>query len=125
MNLTSGGVQMSISKKSMIWTSIVIALFLVCLVYPGQVFGAIGKLISVLNPLILGGVMAMPLICCRVNWKSGCGRMPVKVGSGFTTAVGYFICTTHCCAGNCWVMRLVIPQFVDAINSFLRPYQVP
>ncbi len=121
MNLTSGGVQMSISKKSMIWTSIVIALFLVCLVYPGQVFGAIGKLISVLNPLILGGVMAYAVnLLSRQLEKWLWPHAGQKWAQGSRRPLAILFALLIIVLVIAGVMRLVIPQFVDAINSFFK-----
>lgn len=112
---------MTASRSTLIKTSIVVAIFLACLVYPGEIFGAIGKLISVLNPLILGAVLAycVNLLSRQLEkwywphasqkWAKGL-RRPLAILSALIIIVLII-------AG---VLRLVIPQFVDAINGFFK-----
>ncbi|GAX04546.1 membrane protein [Secundilactobacillus pentosiphilus] len=112
---------MTISKKSFIWSSVVVALFLACLVYPGQIFGAIGKLLSVLNPLILGGVMAYAVnLLSRQLEKWLWPHADQKWAQGLRRPLAILLALLIIVLVIAGVMRLVIPQFIDAINSFFK-----
>lgn len=112
---------MTISKKSITWSIIVVALFLACLVYPGQIFGAIGKLFSVLNPLILGGVMAYVVnLLSRQLEKWLWPHAGQKWAQGLRRPLAILVALLIIVLVIAGVMRLVIPQFVDAINGFFK-----
>ncbi|WP_225351919.1 AI-2E family transporter [Secundilactobacillus similis] len=112
---------MSISKRQVVKYSVVFAIFLVCVIYPQQVFGAIGNLFNVVMPLILGAAMAycVNLLCRQLEkwfwphtkqkWLAGLRRPIVLVVS--------IILILLIISG---VLRLVIPQFVDAISGFFK-----
>ncbi|MFC6254255.1 AI-2E family transporter [Secundilactobacillus hailunensis] len=112
---------MTISKKTLIKTSVVLVILLACLVYPGPIFGAIGKLISVLNPLILGAVLAyvVNLLSRQVEkWLWPHARK--KWVKGFRRPLAILLALVIIVLVIVGVMRLVIPQFIDAINSFFK-----
>lgn len=112
---------MSISKRQVVKYSVVLAIFLVCVIYPKQVFGSIGNLFNVVMPLILGAAMAycVNLLCrqlekwfwphAKQKWLAGLRRPIVLVVS--------IILILLIISG---VLRLVIPQFVDAISGFFK-----
>lgn len=112
---------MTISKKSFVWGTVVVALFLACLVYPGQIFGAIGNLISVLNPLILGGVMAYAVnLLSRELEKWLWPHAGQKWAQGLRRPLAILFALLIIVLIIAGVMRLVIPQFIEAINNFFK-----
>ncbi|WP_054656342.1 AI-2E family transporter [Secundilactobacillus silagei] len=112
---------MTISKKTLIKLGVVFAIFLACIVYPGPIFGAIGNLVSVLNPLILGAVMAYAVnLLSRQLEKGLWPHASQKWAQGFRRPLAILAALVIIVLVIAGVMRLVIPQFVDAINSFFK-----
>lgn len=112
---------MHLTKSKTIQWGIILAIFLICLVYPAQIFGAIGKLLGVLNPLILGAVMAycVNLLSRRLeSWFWPNARKKLAQGARRPLAILAAILIILLVISG--VLRLVIPQFVDALNGFFK-----
>ncbi|MTV82298.1 AI-2E family transporter [Secundilactobacillus folii] len=112
---------MTVSRSTLIKSSIVVAIFLVCIIYPGQIFGALGKLVSVLNPLILGAVLAYCVnLLSRQLEKWYWPHAEQKLARGSRRPLAILTALVIIILIIAGVLRLVIPQFAEAINGFFK-----
>lgn len=107
---------MKLTRKTLIQSAVIGAIFLLCLVYPAQLFNGFKFLWQILLPLIFGGVMAycINLLSSRIEkwlWphqaKFQWARRPVALLLALVIIIAVI-------AG---VLRLVIPEFISAVNS--------
>ncbi|AKP68139.1 AI-2E family transporter [Companilactobacillus ginsenosidimutans] len=110
---------MKVNKKEIIRYSILIAIFLILLVYPGQVLNLFKGIGAVAFPLIIGAAMAycINILSSTMEkwfWPKADKTILVKLRRPTALILSLIIII----AIIAWVMRLVIPQFITAISGF-------
>lgn len=112
---------MKIRRRTLIQLTIVGLIVLICLIYPKAVFGAIGSLYNVLLPLIIGAALGycLNLLCRRLEkwyWPNTSKRGLQKLRRPLALLSAFIIILVIITG----VLRLVIPEFVSALNSFFK-----
>ncbi|MCI1954458.1 MAG: AI-2E family transporter [Ligilactobacillus acidipiscis] len=110
---------MKLTRTQVIQTALVVAVFLICLVYPSELFTGFTVLYKALLPLIIGAVFAycINLLCVRLEryfWPKSTAKFAVNLRRPvviFTSLVLILLVITG-------VLWMIIPQLVAAINNF-------
>lgn len=110
---------MKLTKQEIIRYSSLIAVFLILLVYPGQILNIFKTIYSVSLPLIIGGALAycINLLSSRIEslfWPKAKKKWAIGLRRPFALLLSLVIII----AIISWVLRLVLPQFISAISSF-------
>ncbi len=110
---------MILTRTQVIRTALIVAVFLVCLVYPSQLFAGIAALYKVILPLVIGGAFAycINLLCVRLEkyfWPNTKANFAKKLRRPLAILTSLALILVII-AGVLW---LIIPQFVAAINNF-------
>lgn len=110
---------MNLNRTQLIRAVLVVAIFLICLVYPSELFSGLTTLYKVLLPLIIGSVLAycINLLCVRLEryfWPKATAEFAIKMRRPLVILTS-LVLILLVIAGISW---LVIPQFVEAINDF-------
>ncbi|WP_125708422.1 AI-2E family transporter [Lacticaseibacillus porcinae] len=110
---------MNLNRKQLIRIAVIGALFLIGLIYPAQLFGALTHLLAIAKPLILGAAFAyvLNLVCVRIEkrlWPKASSRM--ALGARRPVALLSSVVVVAVLIG--FVMWLVIPQFITALTNF-------
>lgn len=111
---------MKITRTELIHGSVIVAVFLACLIYPNQIFGVLQTALNVSLPLIIGGALAYCINLLssrleRIMWP----RASSKLAAGLRRGLAILVALALIVLVITSVLRLVIPEFVDAINGFL------
>lgn len=108
-------------EKSQLWRGgIIIAIIVACLIYPAALWGGIQALIGVAFPLILGGAIAYCVnILCRLLERYMWPNATNRFFKGLRRPLSIIISLALIVLVLTGVLRLVLPQFIDAINNFL------
>ncbi|WP_125761277.1 AI-2E family transporter [Companilactobacillus hulinensis] len=110
---------MKLTKSEIIRYSSLIAVFLILLVYPGQILNLFKGLYSVSLPLIIGGALAYCInILSRMLEKHFWPKAKNKLAAGSRRPLAILLALVIIVAIIAWVLRLVLPQFISAISSF-------
>lgn len=110
---------MNLNRIQFIRAVLIIAIFLICLVYPSELFAGLTVLYKVLLPLVIGSVFAycINLLCVRLEryfWPKTTVKFAIKIRRSLVILTS-LVLILLIIAGVSW---LVIPQFVEAINNF-------
>lgn len=110
---------MKLTKHEFIRYGTLIAIFLVLLVYPAQIFSIFKVLYSASFPLIIGAALAycINLLSSKLEnffWP----KAQNKWANGFRRPAALLISLCLIIAIIAWVLRLVLPQFITAISGF-------
>ncbi|WP_025024126.1 AI-2E family transporter [Companilactobacillus nodensis] len=110
---------MKLTKNEIIRYSVLVAIFLVLLVYPGQIVNLFKMLYSVSLPLIIGGALAYCInILSSAMERRFWPKAKKKWAIGLRRPTAILLALVIIVAVIAWVLRLVLPQFISAISSF-------
>lgn len=110
---------MKLTKHEFIRYGVLIAIFLVLLVYPAQIFNLFKIIYSASFPLIIGAALAycINLLSSKLEkwfWPNAKNKWAI----GFRRPTALLISLCLIVAIIAWVLRLVLPQFITAISGF-------
>ncbi|MFD1418055.1 AI-2E family transporter [Companilactobacillus keshanensis] len=110
---------MKLTKHEFVRYGVLIAVFLVFLIYPAQIFNIFNILYSASFPLIIGAALAycINLLSSALEkwfWPKAKNKWAV----GFRRPTALLVALCLIIAIIAWVMRLVLPQFITAISGF-------
>ncbi|WP_334328572.1 AI-2E family transporter [Companilactobacillus sp. HBUAS59699] len=110
---------MKLTKNEIIRYSVFVAIFLILLVYPGQIVNLFKMLYSVSLPLIIGAALAYCINILssameRWFWPKSNKKWAIRLRRPIALLLAIIIIV----AVIAWVLRLVLPQFISAISSF-------
>ncbi|MFD1483783.1 AI-2E family transporter [Lacticaseibacillus baoqingensis] len=110
---------MKITRSQAIRYAVIGALFLICLVYPAQLFAGFQALYQVVLPLVLGAALAfcINLLCVRLEkwfWPHAQAKWPQRLRRPAAILMALVLIV----AIIALVLRLVLPQFITAIDGF-------
>lgn len=112
---------MKVTRSQVLKYGILAIVVLALLIYPHAIFGAIGNFVSVLNPLILGAAMAYCVnILCRLLERYMWPNATAKWAVGLRRPLAILVSILLILLIVSGVLRLVIPQFVNALNGFFK-----
>lgn len=111
---------MKITRTELIRGSVIVAVFLACLVYPAQIFAVFKTAYNISLPLIIGGALAycINLLSARLEHIMWPGAQN-KVLAGLRRPLAILLALILIVLVISGVLRLVLPQFIEAINGFL------
>ncbi|APX72678.1 AI-2E family transporter [Companilactobacillus allii] len=110
---------MKLTKQEIIRYSSLVAIFLVLLVYPGQILGLLKIIYSISLPLIIGAALAYCInLLSSMLEKRFWPKAKNKFAIGTRRPVALLLSIVIIIAIIAWVLRLVLPQFITAISSF-------
>lgn len=110
---------MKLTKHEFIRYGLVIAIFLILIVYPAQIFNIFKVLYSASFPLIIGAALAycINLLSSKLEkwfWPKSKNNLAIKSRRPIALLISLCLIV----AVIAWVLRLVLPQFIAAISSF-------
>ncbi|GBG93588.1 membrane protein [Ligilactobacillus salitolerans] len=110
---------MQLNRKHVIRTALIVAVFLICLIYPAQLFAAFTALYQVSLPLIIGGTLAycINLLSMRLEhifWP----HAKNKAANALRRPMAILISLLLIILIITGVLGLILPQFISAINGF-------
>ncbi|WP_461215495.1 AI-2E family transporter [Lacticaseibacillus sp. GG6-2] len=110
---------MKLTRTQLIRSAVIVAVFLVCLVYPSQLFAALRALYQVALPLVLGAALAycINLLCVRIE-KIFWPHATAKLANGLRRPAAILASLVLIVVIIAGVLRLVLPQFISAIDGF-------
>ncbi|MQS89061.1 AI-2E family transporter [Companilactobacillus mishanensis] len=110
---------MKLTKQEFIRYGAFIAIFLILIIYPAQVFNLFKALWSVALPLVIGAALAYCInILSSMFEKYFWPKAKKKIWTSLRRPTALILALVIIIAIIAWVMRLVIPQFIDAISGF-------
>ncbi|WP_125588610.1 AI-2E family transporter [Companilactobacillus jidongensis] len=110
---------MKLTKSEIIRYTTFVAIFLILLVYPGQIVNLFKLLYSVSLPLIIGGALAYCInILSSAMERWFWPKAKRKWAKGLRRPTALLLAIIIIIAVIAWVLRLVLPQFITAIGSF-------
>lgn len=110
---------MNVTKKHVYQYGAVLAIFIILLIYPTQIFGALNKVIAVLYPVILGFVIAYVLNILSVRLESWYfPRSQKKIVTATRRPLAILVSLVIIVFFLYWIFRLVLPQFISALTGF-------
>lgn len=112
---------MEIKRKQVIRYSLLVIALLVLLIYPGQVYNIFLRLLGIVMPLILGGVLAYALnILVVILEKHLFPHTKIKWLQHSRRGIVILITLVIVILIMMGVFRLVLPQFVSALTDFFK-----
>ncbi len=110
---------MKLTRTQLLRYAVIAAVFLVCLVYPSQLFAALNALYQVALPLVIGAALAycINLLCVRLE-KILWPHATAKLANSLRRPAAILLALVLIVVIIAGVLRLVLPQFITAINGF-------
>lgn len=110
---------MKVTRSQALRYLVIGAVFLVCLIYPAQLFAGFQALFQIALPLVIGGALAfcINLLCVRLErhfWP----RAQAKWAASLRRPAAILAALVLIIAIIAGVLRLVLPQFITAIDGF-------
>ncbi|MFC6177772.1 AI-2E family transporter [Companilactobacillus huachuanensis] len=112
---------MEINRRNVIRYGLIVVLVLVGLIYPGQIYNIFLSLLSIMLPLILGGVLAYVLNILVVKLeKHFFPNTKLKWLKNSRRGIVILITLVIVILVMTGVFRLVLPQFIRALMEFFK-----